>query len=130
MPPEASAAQQINFFQFILSAGGLPLVASGLVFCIWGVVNIVRVPKPGWILAQAWSCLPGVFAMIAIYSAYQSFATIATSPTQPKPTEIAAVVGAAFSHGFLGIACSLVPITLGLVAFGRYFAKNSAETNR
>ena len=71
------------------------------------------------------SFLPGIFAMVGICTASQRFTEMATSPNPPKPAEFAAVTGAAMSYGFLGIASTIVPVMLGLLAFRRYCQRTS-----
>ena len=104
-------------------------MAFGIVFSIWGIINIVRVPKSGWILAQAWmSFLPSIIAIIGIYVTYKRFAELATSTDVVKPSEVAA--GAGMSFGFLGIVSTIVPLMLSLVAFHRYFRKKPVNVGK
>lgn len=122
---EVATQHQLNFVQFLLFTGGWPLLAFGIVVSIWGIINIVRVPGSGWILAQAWmSFLPGIFALLGIYVTYQQFAAMAISTEVVEPTDVATVAGAGMSLGFLGIVSTIMPFMLSLVAFRRYCRRN------
>ena len=69
------------------------LRAFGLVFSIWGFINVVRERSPSLIFAQSiMSLTPAVFGAIAIYSAAGEFTTMATSVVSPKPSELARVI--------------------------------------
>jgi len=47
--------------QFLLSAGGLPLLAFGIVFSLWGLWNMFRSQNQAAILSQLFlSLIPGV----------------------------------------------------------------------
>ncbi len=107
--------------RFLLNAGGLPLLAFGLVFGIWGVMNFVRPRSSGHILAQCLlSLIPGIIAMVAVYVACCDFTELATAETAPKPAEIAKVTGYSMSIAFFGLASTIVPVAIGLCALGKF----------
>lgn len=120
------AVQSISMVAFLLRAGWLPILSSGLVFSVWGIINLVRSSSPHQVLLQSlFSLLPGIMGIIAIYSAYVDLARMATMTTAPKPTEFASVTGSAVSSGIFGIAGSIIPLTLGVFAMWRFVQKQS-----
>lgn len=120
----AQAESVISPVQFFLLAGGLPLLAFGIVFSLWGLWNVIKPPGAGWIVAQVvLSLIPGIIAMIAIYAANTEFAELATAEIAPKPAALAAVAGRSMSYGFLGLLSTIVPVLLGAIAFGRRCAR-------
>ena len=119
MPPEAQV-HQIPEFIFLLRAGGFPYFALGLFLSLFGVV-LVAIPKSRLAITiyALLSLLPGLLAMVAIYSACGKLVEISLSTTAPKPAEFAAMTAHAMSCGFLGILGTLLPTILAVVAFWR-----------
>lgn len=106
--------------QFLLSAGGFPLLAFGLGFSLWGLWNVFKLPGAGLIVAQVvMSLIPGIIAMVAIYAACIDFTELATAQNAPTPATFAAVTGRAMSYGFCGLLATIVPVLLGAIAFHR-----------
>jgi hypothetical protein len=104
--------------RFLLSAGGVPLLAFGLFFSLWGLWNVVKPQSSRLILSQVvLSTMPGIFAMVAIYVTAADFTELATAETAPKPAIFAAVAGRAMSYGFVGLMSTIVPVLLGATAF-------------
>ncbi len=128
MPAEVEV-QQLSTFLILLRAGGLPMFGLGLLFSLWGVLNVARPQSRHLILVQTLlSLLPGVLAMLAIYAASANFLAMAVLPTSPKPSELADVTTYAMSCGFFGIAGTIMPVALGLIAFWRLGNKASASS--
>lgn len=106
---------------FFLHAGGLPLLAFGIVFSVWGLWNIFRPRSATPILSQVvLSLIPGMIAMVAIYFAYTEFIKMASATTPPKPAVIAGVAGRAMSYGFIGLLSTIIPVLLGVVALRKH----------
>ena len=129
MPPEENV-QQLSTLAVLIRAGGVPMFGLGILFSLWGILNVVRPRNRHLILVQTLlSLLPGIFAMMAIYAACREFNMMATLPAAPKPGEIAAVAGFAMSCGFFGIAGTIMPVTLGMVASWRlgFFSPGSRD---
>lgn len=101
------------------------VVGGGVVFSIWGFINLVRERSPGLIFAQSIVSLgPAVFGVIAIYFAAGEFTAMATSPVSPKPSELARVISYAMSCGFFGILSTLPGVSLGLIGLRRAASRN------
>ncbi len=112
--------QQLSEIPFLLRAGGNYLLFLGVVLALWGLVNVLIPRMRALILMQSLlSLLPGLLAMMAIYSACTELAVLAASPTLPKPADLAQLAGYAMSCGFWGLAGTMVPMTLGLLALWR-----------
>ena len=132
--PSEEQVQQVSVFVFLLRGAGMPLMAwilgFGVVFSIWGFINVVRERSPGLIFAQSiLSLTPAIFAAIAIYSAAGEFTTMATSADPPKPADIARVISYAMSCGFFGIITTVPAVLLGLVAFRKSAARLAEHAN-
>lgn len=109
---------------FLLSAGGLPLLAFGIVLSLWGLWNIFRTQNSVPILAQlTLSLLPGMIAIVASYLACADFTEMATAETAPKPATFAAAAGRAMSYGFFGLLSTVIPVLLGTVAIRNHCAR-------
>jgi hypothetical protein len=124
------AVQSISMVAFLLRNGSIPVISLGLVFSVWGIINLVRSSSPRHILLQSlFSLLPGIIGIIAIHSAYVDLTRMAAMTTAPKPAEFAAATGAAISSGIFGIAGSIIPLTLGLFAMW-HFAQKQIPRNK
>lgn len=107
--------------QFLLAAGGLPLLSFGIVFSIWGIWNIFRPTSTTSILSQlVLSLIPGIIAMAAIYFACTEFTAMASATTPPAPAVLAGTAGRAMSYGFMGLLSTILPVLLGVVAIRKH----------
>ena len=107
--------------RFLLPAGGMPVLAFGIILSLWGLWNIFRPPSPRRILSpMVLSTVPGIIAIIAIYIACTEFIEMTTSEAPPKPAMFAAVAAKAMSFGFFGLVSTIVPVLLGGLAFLRH----------
>ncbi|TWT37766.1 hypothetical protein KOR34_27290 [Posidoniimonas corsicana] len=122
----AQAAEVMSPMRFMLSGNVSWLLAIGVVASACGVVNLVRGAERGYVLAQALlSLVPGVIAMASIYVACGRFAELAAAKAAPTPAELAASVGPAFSMGFFGLGCTLVPLVLAVCALWKLCGGNA-----
>ena len=111
----------LPLLRFLLPAGGMPVLAFGIVLSLWGLWNIFKPQSPRRILSpMVLSSIPGIIAIIAIYMACTEFIEMTTSETPPKPFMLAAVVAKAMSFGFFGLMSTVVPVLLGALAFSRH----------
>lgn len=111
----------MSVFRFLLLAGGMPLLAFGLILSLWGLWNIFQPRSTFQILSQlVWCSVPGIIAMVAIYLACMDFSEMAAATKPPKPATFAAVAGRAMSFGFFGLMSTIVPMLLGAVAIRRH----------
>lgn len=116
--------------QFFLFAGGLPLLACGITFSLWGLWNIVRPRNASPILSQiVLSLIPGIIAMAGIYVACTEFTEMASLTTPPKPAVFAGVAGRAMSYGFMGLLSTIVPVLLGVVAVRKHLQSLRNESS-
>ena len=127
--PIEEQVQQIPIFLYLLRGAGMPLMAfvvgGGVVFSIWGFINLVRERSQGLIFAQSIVSLgPAMFGAIAIYFAAGEFTAMATAPVSPKPSELVRVISYAMSCGFFGILSTLPGVLLGLIGLRRAASRN------
>jgi hypothetical protein len=119
--PDNAESVAMSPLRFLLPAGGMPVLAFGIILSLWGLWNIVRPQSPRRILSpMVLSSIPGIIAIIAIYMACTEFIEMTTSETPPKPWMFAAVAAKAMSFGFFGLLSTIVPILLGGLAFRRH----------
>lgn len=119
MPPE-EGFRQLSVLGYLIREVSLPILAVSLVATIWGIFNLLRASNPANCRLQLlFSLLPGVIALFAIYSACSHFLALGASPTPPKPADFAEVAGRGMSHGFFGVAGTLLPVFLGMLSSWR-----------
>ena len=129
--PDHAESVAISPLRFLLSAGGMPVLAFGIVLCLWGLWTIFKPQSARQILSPiVLTSVPGIIAIIAIYTACTDFIEMTTSETPPKPAMFAAVVAKAMSFGFFGLMSTIVPVLLGALAFRRHgrLSKQNATT--
>lgn len=128
--PAQGRTEVLSPLQFFLHAGGLPLLAFGIVFSVWGLWNIFRPRNATPILSQiVLSSIPGMIAMVAIYVACTEFTEMASSTTPPKPAILAGVAGRAMSYGFIGLLSTIVPVLLGVAALRKHLVSLRNESS-
>lgn len=112
--------QQISNLAFLLRSGGLPFVAIGLALGIVGLIFVIK-PRGQWTVAiyAFASLLPGLFAMLSVYSSCSEFAALASGPEVPKPAELFGTIGRAMGCSFYGLLGTVIPMLLAIIAFLR-----------
>ncbi len=122
--PDPAETVTMSVFRFLLLAGGMPVLAFGLVLSLWGLWNIFQPRSTFQTLSQLVLCsVPGIIAMFAIYLACMDFSEMATAEVPPKPATFAAVAGRAMSFGFFGLMSTVVPMLLGAVAIRKHCSR-------
>lgn len=120
--PEAPA-KLMSTIEYLLGAGGLPLLLIGLVLSVVGLLMVTRpVNRRAIAIYAILSLLPGVLAAYAIYSGCVEFREMATATATaelPKPSDFADVAGRAMSNGFWGTIGMILPSLLAIIAFAR-----------
>jgi hypothetical protein len=119
--------QQMSNLTYLLQAGGLPFLVMGV---IMGIVGLILLLKPRRTVTAAIyafvSLLPGVIALISVYTACSEFVEMGSSPAPPKPAELFGVIGRAMGRCFYGLLATLIPMLLAIIAFIRASPNGSA----
>ena len=111
--------QQILTIIWLLTSGGLKLLALGLILAGIGLVLLIRPHRLASTILAFLTFLPVVVGAITVYSAASDYAEMAASPTTPKPSEFAELTGRAMSSSFcalLGTALAVFFAVLVLLA--------------
>lgn len=119
--------QQISNLTYLLKVGGLPFLVLGLVIGIVGLVLVLKPRRTSTVAIFAFvSLLPGVTAMILVYTSCSEFVEMANSPTV-KPAELFGGIGRAMGRCFYGLLATLIPMILAIIAFLRAIPSNPAR---
>lgn len=122
-PVEVEVEQQVQRMSnlgYLLQAGGLPFLAMGLVLVLAGLILLMK--RRQRVSVAIYACcllLPGVVALVAVYTACSEFVELASSPDVPRPAELFGVLGRAMGRCFFGLLATLVPMLLAIIAFLR-----------
>lgn len=118
--PDQEAPLQMSNIEYLLSAGGMPLLLFGAVLSIVGLLMATRpVNRRAIGIFAILSLLPGLLAAYGIYTGCIEFRAMAASDMPPKPADFAAVAGRAMSQGFWGIVGTSLPSFFAVIAFLR-----------
>lgn len=123
---EEAQFEQISNLTYLLKAGGLPFLILGLVIGIVGLVLVLKPRRTSTVAIFAFvSLLPGVIAMIMVYTSCSEFVEMGSSPAPPKPAELFGIIGRAMGRCFYGLLATLIPMLLAIIAFLRTIPSNS-----
>lgn len=117
--------QQISNLTYLLKAGGLPFLVMGVLMGIVGLILVLKPRRTSTVAIFAFvSLLPGVIAMIMVYTSCSEFVEMGSSPAF-KPAEVFGVIGRAMGRCFYGLLATLIPMLFAIIAFLRAIPSGS-----
>lgn len=115
--------QRVSTIAYLVRIGiehQILVISMGVVFSVLAIFLLLFARNRSLIAVLSFfTLLPGLIALISVFTGFQEFQALAVAPTTPKPAVFANSVGKILAAGFWGLLSTIIPVSLSLFALLR-----------